>query len=321
VTGVNWRVKLLNVAGTLYEDEIIAGYEYVGNLRRRYNQTNGQQGAFVVATNASFGLDKEFAEDHPLWCAVYDSLGQLGIVSVGATTNDNRNVEIEGDMPSTCTSEFLITVTNIDQLGAKVANTGYGKVSIDLGAPGQNTYSTANVGNATPGYAPLGGTSAATPHVTGAVGLLYSMPCPTFSSDALTDPVACARRVRDAIVLNTEPNDDLDGITVTGGHLDLARATAFIQELCQGSSGPLAITKVRQFGDDLWRVSYQTPNDQPYAFRVHNMLGQLMYEETLTANPFSENYVTVDGANFPPGIYTMSIRRGDAVVSRKFRKI
>ena len=37
--------------------------------------SNGTEGAFVVATNSSFGVDDAFPEDnpyYPIWCAMYD---------------------------------------------------------------------------------------------------------------------------------------------------------------------------------------------------------------------------------------------------------
>jgi hypothetical protein len=72
----------MNVSGMDLESHIIEGYVYVFRTRKLYNQTNGAKGAFVVATNASFGFDNRKAADHPVWCAMYDSLGTVGVLSV-----------------------------------------------------------------------------------------------------------------------------------------------------------------------------------------------------------------------------------------------
>ena len=320
VTGVNWNVKLMGLCNVEFEDEIIAAYYYAGKARRLYNQTNGLKGSFVVTTNATFGLDKEHAEDHPLWCAVYDSLGQAGIVSVGATTNQNTDVDVEGDMPTSCTSEFLITVNNTNKLGSKMPSTGYGAVSIDLGAPGNETYTTANAGLNNPVYSTLGGTSSATPHVTGAVALLYSMPCNLLTEDALTNPAGCARRIRDIILDHAEPETTLDGITTTGGYLHIANSVDAVRELCEGLTGPLEIFKVETIGRDFYRVYYQTPTFDKYQFRVFNMLGQLMYEKEVTPQQFGVNYVEYDGSDLAAGVYVMSIGLNKTVTSRKFPK-
>lgn len=317
VTGVNWTVKLMGISNAEYESEIIAGYYYAGKMRRLYNQTNGLKGAFVVATNSSFGLDKQKAEDHPLWCAAYDSLGQVGILSVGATTNQNTNVDVEGDIPTSCTSEYLISVNNTNKLGSKAPATGFGLQSIDLGAPGDQTYTTANFGINSPGYGSLGGTSTATPHVTGGVALLYSVPCPMLTSDALTNPVGCARRVRDFLFDNVEPEPSLAGKTVTGGYLQIANAVTATKNLCDA----LSIVEVKSSADKKFVVSYQTPSSEEYYFRVFNMLGQLMHEEKVPSGQSGINSWEYDGRYLPAGVYVMSLGREKTIVSRKFRKI
>jgi len=328
VTGVNWKVKLMNVSGIDYESDIIEGYDYVANMRKLYNQTNGAKGAFIVATNASFGFNNWRAAEHAMWCAVYDSLGKLGVLSVGATANQNIDVDIEGDMPTTCTSEYLITVTNIQKSGAKQQGAAFGSISIDLGAPGTDTYTTYNSGgqnNDIPSYNTLGGTSAAAPHVTGGIALLYSLGCEPFTSDAVSDPITCARRVRDVILNNVEPNTTLAGITTTGGHLDLSRALAGVREICKGAVvGPLELkdAKILQEGTKV-RVYFQTPNFQPYTFRVFNILGQQIFEQKWTPKQFSESYFDFEfeTADLPRGVYVYSIGRGNAIKSIKFPKI
>jgi len=325
VTGVNWDVKLMNIAGMDYESEIIQGYQYVGRMRKVYNQTNGAKGAFIVATNASFGFDFARAEDHPVWCAVYDSLGKVGVLSVGATINSNVNVDLQGDMPTSCPSEYLIAVTNINKSGNRVFNSGYGEKHIDLGAPGQDTYTTYNSGtflNDLPSYGMIGGCSAAAPHVAGGIALLYSLDCEIFTSDAISDPISCVRRVRDAILENVEPNTSLKGLTVTAGHLDLGRSLEAIREWCKGAKvGPLEIPEVRIMnGGNMVRIYYQTPNFQPYSFRLFNMLGQQLYETKIAPQQFSENYVDFDVSNLPKAVYVISIGRGDVIKSVKFPK-
>lgn len=328
VTGVNWEVKLMNLSGIDYESDILEGYEYVAKMRKLYNQTNGAKGAFVVATNASFGFNNWKAVDHKLWCSLYDSLGVLGVLSVGATANKEVDVDVVGDMPTTCTSEYLITVTNVKKSGAKEQGAGYGNISIDLGAPGTDTYTTYNSGgqnNDIPSYNNLGGTSAATPHVTGSIALLYSLGCEPFTSDAISDPITCARRVRDVILNNTEPNPTLEGITTTGGHLNLSKVLAGVRELCKGAVvGPLELkdVKILQEGTKV-RVYFQTPNFQPYTFRVFNMLGQQLFEEEFKPKQFSESYADFEfeTENLPKGVYVYSIGKGNAIKSIKFPKI
>ncbi len=321
VAGVNWQVKMMNFSNVGDDAEIVSAYEYAVKMRRRYNQSNGQEGAFVVATNASFGRDNAKAVDHPLWCAAYDSLGAVGIINAGATANGNVDVETEGDMPSQCKSEYLIVVNNVNSAsGNKAGATGFGSVSVDLGAPGDGTFTTANAGE-NPTYAGFTGTSAATPHVSGAIGLLYSLDCEQLAGDALTAPVNCARRVRDVILNSVVPVPSLQNITTTGGRLDLGNALDGVRELCKSSVGPVSFLQVRHYPDDNWEVYYQTPTFGIYNFRVFNMLGQLMYEKDLHPEQFASNRVEYDASNLPRGVYVMVLGRGKFVVSRKFPKI
>jgi hypothetical protein len=318
VSGVNWNTKLMNLANVEFEDEIIDAYYYVNKQRDIYNKSNGNLGAFVVSTNASFGLDNQKAVDHPLWCAVYDSLGKRGIVSVGATANKNTNVDINGDMPTQCTSEYLITVTNIDNLDKKVTGAGYGVTSIDLGAPGTGTYTT----TLNDGYAILGGTSAAAPHVTGTIGWVYSINCPSIASDAKSNPSACAKRIRDLVLQNTAPNPSMVGNSTTEGRLDLVRILEKVNGTCGGSSGELAITSVRKsrFNSGRTEIFYETPDFTPYDLRVFNMLGQLMVEKKVHPEQFSEKVQEVDTITYPMGVYLAVLGRGRTLVAKPFFK-
>ncbi len=76
--------------------------------RQIYNETLGDSGTFVVSLNSSFGVNNAKPEDLPLWCAMYDSMGNAGILNVAATVNSNTNVDDAGDIPTTCPSPFLL---------------------------------------------------------------------------------------------------------------------------------------------------------------------------------------------------------------------
>jgi subtilisin family serine protease len=62
-------------------------------------------------------------------------------------------------------------------------------------------------------YAFLQGTSMATPHVSGAAGLLFSL-----------KPTASVTEVREALLAGVDPVPSLEGKTVTGGRLDIPKA-------------------------------------------------------------------------------------------------
>ena len=235
VAGVNWNVKMMLVSGgTGVESEVLEAYSYPLGFRKKYNETNGQEGAFVVATNASWGVDGGQPANAPLWCAFYDTLGVHGIISAGATINGNQNVDTFGDLPTACPSDYLIAVTNMDHNDQKVTQAGYGSTHIDLGAFGEGTWTVAS-GNS---YGGFGGTSGATPHVAGAIALLYAAPCSDLITLAKTNPGAAALQVKAHILNGGDMNASLQGITVTGNRLNVNNSIQLLLNSCGPCPAP-----------------------------------------------------------------------------------
>ncbi len=232
VTGVNWNVKVMMIKNNFNTNEaqVLSAYSYALEQRMRYNASGGTEGAFVVATNASWGINNGDPDDAPIWCAFYNTLGEAGILSCGATANANINVDEDGDLPTACSSDYLISVTNINHNDMKVGQAGYGLETIDLGAFGSNTFTLTNDN----GYGGFGGTSGATPHVAGTIGLLYSLECPTLMALVQADPAAAALFIKNAILNGTDANASLEGITVTGGRLNVMGAINEILPVCDG---------------------------------------------------------------------------------------
>ena len=308
VTGVNWDVKVMPVNGSSGNEGIVLeAYSYILESRMLYNSTNGDEGAFVVATNASFGIDFGQPEDSPLWCAMYDTLGENGILNCGATINGNQNVDIIGDVPTACPSEYMIAVTNTNINDVKVTQAGYGLETIDLGAPGAGTFTTGQNG-----YGPFGGTSGATPHVTGTIALLYSAPCQELADLAMSDPETAAQIVRDLILDNVDPNESLDGITVTGGRLNINNSMVALMNDCE------SLLAIKENLNNTFTI-YPNPakdivtikaiqNQQIAAVTIYNIVGQ-----KITSLDVIEN--TVDVASLPQGMYIMQLQfEGDDTI-------
>lgn len=201
VSGVNWRVKMMEIGGSSgNESTVVAAYLYAATQRKLYNQTNGAKGAYVVSTNSSFGVDYAQASNFPIWCAMYDTLGKYGVISCGATINGNVNIDQEGDIPTTCASNFLVSVTNSTRNDTKLSGAGYGLVNIDIASPGTDVYNTVN----NSGYSALTGTSMATPHVAGVFGLMYAAACEQLILDARINPELIALNMRQFLLQGSD---------------------------------------------------------------------------------------------------------------------
>ncbi|MBX7162897.1 MAG: S8 family serine peptidase [Saprospiraceae bacterium] len=231
ISSPSWNIKLMFVEGGGDEANAIESYAYPWRMRKMYNESGGKQGAYVVATNTSWGADNSFPEDAPIWCAIYDSLGQVGILNAASTTNQDLNVDLEGDLPTLCPSDYLVTVTNINWLNHKDPSSGYGKKSIDIGVYGENLLTTYRSNN----YRSFSGTSASAPLLTGAIGLLYSIPCNGLSDISKIDPPAAARRLKQMLIDGVKPLEELKSITVSGGVLNLYNSALLALPIIESS--------------------------------------------------------------------------------------
>ncbi|TNF28071.1 MAG: T9SS type A sorting domain-containing protein [Bacteroidetes bacterium] len=241
VSGVNWHVKIMNMTyGNINQEaNVVEAYTYPLVMRRLYEQTGGQKGAFVVATNSSWGIDNADPLDAPIWCAFYDTLGQAGILSAGATANNNVNIDVVGDLPTGCASEYMISVTATNNDDVRTFS-GYGATTVDLGAPGEDVRTTSGNG----GYTTTSGTSFASPATAGAIALVYAAPCASLAAIAHANPALAAQMVRDAIFDGVDPVSNLTNECVTGGRLNTKGALDIIMNSCTsgGCLPPFALS-------------------------------------------------------------------------------
>jgi hypothetical protein len=321
IAGVNWDVKIMPVQVDDYTDAAVAAaYSYVFEQRKRYNETGGLQGAFVVATNASFGEDYANAADYPLWCGIYDSLGSLGILNAGATINASIDVDIRGDMPTTCSSDYLITVTNITRIDA-LANAGTGKINIDLGAPGTQVYSCYSNNS----YGNLTGTSMATPHIAGAISLLFAAGCDSFIQAYKNNPALVTLKIKEAILNGVDPIPALKDKTVTGGRLNIYRSILlFLNEYCVDCKLNLGVTSKNITCNNLnnGEIDVEVLNGTlPYIFDWSDGVTNQRSSNTLSQGNYFINVIDSNGCLglaevniFEPNAITINVNVTDAIV-------
>jgi hypothetical protein len=232
--GVNWNVGIMQVQmGGLTESNVIEAYSYPHKMRDMYNLSSGAQGAFVVATNASWGINLADPANYPVWCGFYDDLGTVGILNCGATANAEYNIDTQGDMPTGCSSDYLVSVTATNSNDVRTFS-AYGQTTIDLGAPGASVYLPSGSGTS---YSNTSGTSFASPCVAGAIALLYSAPCSSVASGSLIDPQGTADLIRGFLFDGVDQVSNLLTETLTGGRLNVANSIDLLMLNCDPTLG------------------------------------------------------------------------------------
>jgi hypothetical protein len=322
IAGINWNVKIMGVAGpqdlghpniAMAEAGVIESYSYILEFRKKYNATNGAEGAFVVAVNSSWGIDQGDPAEAPLWCAMYDSMGVAGILNCAATANVNWDIDVELDLPTACASDYLISVTNTNRFDQKVFSAGYGDSTIDLGAPGEDAYA------GYPGnwYAGFGGTSGATPHVAGAVGLVYATLCTDFAQFARSDPAGAALAVKQFILDGVDPILDLQGKTVSGGRLNVYQSLVGAENYGTCIYTGITDKQAREVldispnpADNLITVAYHDYGLEPATIVIVNVLGQRVRIVTTSPSHPGEHALQISIGDLPPGVYFVYLERG-----------
>ncbi len=282
VCGVNWDVKIMPLRGSSsYESTVVEAYSYVLEMRARYNETNGEEGAFVVATNSSFGVDYGNPDDYPIWCSMYDAMGEVGILSCGAGPNLNVNVDEVGDVPSTCPGVYLLGITNTTAADVKYGNAGYGVNHIDIGAPGTSIYSTTpfnSYGNST-------GTSMATPQVTGTIALMYAAMPELMMQVCKNDPARFSLFVRESLLNGADHLSSLDGLVADARRLNVYGA---IERMLNDPIEPMLVGEVIITGETVVGQTLTAVADLS-SIPIIPDLGEVSYQ-------WRRNSVDVEGA-------------------------
>jgi PKD repeat protein len=217
VAGINWNVKII-VLKFLGPD---GGYTSDAILALNYA---AQEGAKVISCSWGGG---------PYEQALKDAIEATNALVVCAAGNSGDNTDITPHYPSSYASENIISVGAFMQNDTPCEYPGWwstcwGPVTVDLFAPGGYILSTIppDPPPATPAeaYAFFWGTSMATPHVSGAAALLHSLQpsVPLYAGAPGWTPGMPT--VKDAILNTVDVMPAYQGLSVTGGRLNLGQA-------------------------------------------------------------------------------------------------
>lgn len=325
VAGVNWGAKIMPVMGSSgTESVVLIAYGYVYKMRKKYNQTNGSQGAFVVSTNSSFGVDYGQPANYPLWCAFYDSLGAVGILSACATANLNINIDIQGDIPTACPSPFMVSVTNTTNTDAKNSGAAYGLLTIDLGAPGTSILSTTTSGN----YGTLTGTSMATPHVAGAIALMYASASASFIQAYKNKPDSIALIIKQKLLQGVDPKPSMTGTTVSGGRLNVYNSILLLQNpTSTGNTGnniPVSSRLYENYPNPFnpsTIIRYDVANKGIVNIKIYDVLGREVYALVNSEMEAGSYQVVWNAKGFSSGLYYFTMTTGNYTQTRKMALI
>jgi len=197
IVGVSWSAKIMavkflkkNGSGTI--SAAISAIEYATKMGAQLSNNSWGGGGYSKA----------------LYEAI-NAASKKGYLFVAAAGNSRANNDQRPHYPSSYKLDNILSIAATDSDDRLASFSCYGLKSVDLAAPGVNIYST------TPNnqYQHLNGTSMATPHVSGAIALLWS-----------TFPKLSSKEVKEVILSSVDKISALSGKMVTGGRLNIYNA-------------------------------------------------------------------------------------------------
>lgn len=308
ITGMSWRSHLMLFSVSEVAD-IIAAYGYIIEQRRRFNESQGREGAFVVVTNASFGVAESRCLDFPIWGGMYDKLGAVGVLTAASVVNTATDIDQGGDMPTDCPSDYLITVTDVTTDDDLSRSAGYGATTVDLGAPGQGSFTTLPSNR----YGGFGGTSAAVTYVTAAVALLYAAACPETIAESIDFAPAAAARMKRLLLQHVQPLPPLAHKTVSGGTVNVAEALTALRDECREMPPDRLDILTAYPNPTSGNLTVVTNVNERLSVKVYDSIGRQL------RLPVQQQDVrlSVDFSGHPPGYYVVEVSDSE----RSVRKI
>ena len=198
VAGVCWNVKImalkfLDAGGSGYTDDAIECVQYAVLMGAKLSSNSWGGGGYSQAMKDAI-----------------DAAGNANQLFIAAAGNGyGNNNDINPAYPASYTSENIIAVMATDKYDSMSGFSNYGPTSVDIGAPGTDILS------CQPGssYQYLSGTSMATPHVSGAAALIWSV-----------YPSMSYQEVKNILLQTVDEIPSLSGKCVSEGRLNLFNA-------------------------------------------------------------------------------------------------
>jgi len=223
VAGVNWSAKIVGCkafqpSGQL--DDILQCMDYFLQLK-----TRAVNPVDIVATNNSWG-------GGPFSQALQDAIEahrQAGMLFIAAAGNSSSNTDLFSHFPSSYDNANIISVLSTNRFDQRSFFSNFGALTVDVGAPGEDILSTLPGNN----YGLLSGTSMATPHVTGLVGLLKAQ-----------DPTRTAQQIKNLILTGGDPTEATSGSSLTGRRIRADQSLTCVDRTLANRVAPTATSLI-----------------------------------------------------------------------------
>lgn len=277
IAGVMWNVrlmplKILNADGEGSIADEIAALDYAVMLKNR--------GIDIKAINASFGGGVYSA-------AAFDAISRVnnaGIIFVTAAGNGGDdgigdNNDITPSYPGNYNLPNIIAVAATDQNDNLATFSNYGLNTVHVAAPGVHILSIIPSG-----LSYYSGTSMATPHVTGLIGLLYSE-YPNFSPS----------QIKSTIMRYVDILPSLSGKIKSGGRINAYKAISSLLSPVGFGASSISSNAIslqwtdRATGEDGYRLERKTGNGS-YALIASLPQNSTSYGDTNLTDGLSYTY-------------------------------
>ena len=196
VAGVCWQaqiipIKFLDSGGSGTWDDSVLAVEYAVSV-----------GAQLSSNSWGGGGGSSALED------AIDLAGDIGHLFVAAAGNFDEDIDVSPFYPAAYDLPEIISVAATDSADNRASFSNYGKIGVDLAAPGVSILSTW-IGDS---YHTISGTSMACPHVAGVCNMLFAETGETSYEN-----------VKAWVMGGVDPVASMDGISVTGGRLNMRK--------------------------------------------------------------------------------------------------
>jgi subtilisin family serine protease len=210
-------IKVCSAGGSCPSSAVMEALGYLVDLKTK-------RGVNVVAVNLSLGGLSDTVNNTGI--DYFQAARDANIMVAAAAGNNGADTDGKFMWPANLDLENIISVGNLKADGSLSSTSNHGITSVDIAAPGTGIYST--VKSSDSAYSWKNGTSMASPHVAGALGLYRVL-----------HPTATVQETRNALLSSAAVEPLLNGKVAGSRRLDVSRwawgkATSF-QAQCGAS--------------------------------------------------------------------------------------